>query len=87
MMEVIVKRPETELVEKIKNTRGKNKEVVKIVEEIKRVRVKALRGDEWEIEEDLVLKEGKVYILKGEMLQTKIIQLHHDVPVAGHRRR
>ena len=46
MMEVIVKRPETELVEKIKNTRGKNKEVVKIVEEIKRVRVKALRGDE-----------------------------------------
>jgi len=46
MMKVIVKRPEIELVEKIKNTRGKNKEVVKIVEEIKRVRVKALRGDE-----------------------------------------
>ena len=42
--------------------REKDKEVVKIVKEIKKVMVKALRGDEWKIEEDLVLKEGKVYI-------------------------
>jgi len=32
-----------------------------------------------------VLKEGKVYILKDEELRVEIIQLHHDVPVAGHR--
>jgi len=36
------------------------------------------------MEEELVLKEGKVYILKDEKLRTEIIWLHHDVPMAGH---
>ena len=39
------------------------------------------------IEGDLVLKEGKVYILKDEELRTEIIQLHHNVLVAGHGER
>jgi len=32
----------------------------------------------------LVLKEGKIYIPKDEELRVEIIQLHHDVLVAGH---
>jgi len=36
------------------------------------------------MEGDLVLKEGKVYVLKNKELWTEIIQLHHNVPVAGH---
>jgi len=36
---------------------------VKVVEEIKKMKVRNLRGNEWEIERDLVLKEGKVYVL------------------------
>jgi len=32
----------------------------------------------------LVLKDGKVYVLKNEELRAEIIQLHHDVPVAGY---
>jgi len=32
----------------------------------------------------LVLKEGKIYVLKDEKLRAEIIQLHHDVPAAGH---
>jgi len=36
------------------------------------------------LEEDLVLKKGKVYVLKDEELRVEIIQLHHDVLVAGH---
>ena len=32
---------------------------------------------------ELVLKEEKVYILKDEELRTEIIQLHHNIPVAG----
>jgi len=36
------------------------------------------------MEEELVLKEGKVYILKDKKLRTEIIWLHHDVPMAGH---
>jgi len=44
-----------------------------------------LQGEKWQVEGDLVLKKGKVYVLKDEMLRTEIIQLHHDIPVAGHR--
>ena len=33
---------------------------------------------------ELVLKEGKVYVLKDEKLRTEIIRLHHDVLIAGH---
>ena len=36
------------------------------------------------MEGDLVLKEGKVYVLKDVELRTEIIQLHHDIPAAGH---
>jgi len=32
----------------------------------------------------LVLKEEKVYVLKDEELRVEVIQLHHDVPMAGH---
>ena len=63
---------------------SKDKDVVKVVEEIKRVGVKELRGNEWKIEGDLVLKEGKVYVLKDEELRVEIIRLHHDMPTAGH---
>ena len=32
----------------------------------------------------MVLKEGKIYVLKDKELRAEIIRLHHDVPVAGH---
>ena len=31
-----------------------------------------------------MLKEGKIYIPKDEELRVEIIQLHHDIPAAGH---
>jgi len=46
---------------KIKKAREKNKEIVKVVEKIKKVGVKALRGEELEIKGELMLKEQKVY--------------------------
>jgi len=49
---------------KIKIARSKDKEVVKVVEEMKRIEIRMLQGEEWQIEENLVIKEGKVYILK-----------------------
>jgi len=49
---------------------------------MKKARVKELRGEEWKIEGDLVIKEGKVYISKDVKLRAEIIRLHHDVPVA-----
>jgi len=84
MYEVVVEGPEVELVEKIKKARSKDEDVIKVVEEMKKAGVRELRGNEWKIEDDLVLKEGKVYVPKDEELRVEIIWLHHDVPVAGH---
>ena len=85
--EVIIEGSEVEIVEKIKKARGKDEEVVRIVEEMKKVKVKAIQGEEWQIEGELVLKEGKIYVPKDEELRTEIIQLYHDVPAVGHRRK
>jgi len=71
----------------MKKARGKDKEVVRVVETMKKARVKVLRGEKWQIEEDLVLKEGKIYVLKDEKLRIEIIWLYHDTLVAGHRGR
>ena len=46
--------------------------------------VKTLRDEEWQIEEGLVLKKGRVYIPKDEKLRVEIIQLHHNMPIAGY---
>ena len=87
LQEVIIEKPEVDILEKIKKVRSKNEDVVRIVEEMKKAKVKELRGEEWKIEEDLVLKKGKIYVLKDEELRAEIIWLHHDVLVAGHGRR
>jgi len=60
--------------------------VVKAVEELKKTGVKMLRDEEWEIEDGVVLKEGRIYIPERE-LRGEVIQLHHDTPVEGHGRR
>ena len=87
MYEVVVEGPEVEIVEKIRKARSKDKDVVRVVEEMKKVGVKELRGNEWKIEGDLVLKKEKIYMLKDEELRVEVIQLHHDVPAVGHEGR
>ena len=82
--EVVVEGPEVDLLEKIKKARSKDEDVIRVVEEMKKTGVKELRGNEWKIEEDLVLKEGKVYVPKDEELRAEVIRLYHDVPAAGH---
>jgi len=82
----LVEGPEEEIVKKIKEARDKDEEVIKAVEEMKKAGVKMLRNKEWQIEEGLVLKEGRVYMLKDKKLRVEIIQLHHDTPIAKHGR-
>ena len=84
MYEVVVEGPEVEIVEKIKRTRSKNKDVVRVVEEMKKAGIKELRGNESKIKGDIVLKEEKVYVPKDEKLKAEVIQLHHDMLVVGH---
>jgi len=87
IQEVVIKGPEVEIIEKIKKARSKDEDVVRVVEEMKKVRVKELQGNKWQIEGKLVLKEGKIYIPKEEELRVEIIWLHYNVPAAGHRDR
>ena len=51
--EVVIKGPEVGIVEKIKKARSKDKEVVRIVEEMKKAEVKVLQEDEWQVERDV----------------------------------
>ena len=51
---------------------------------MKNTGVKELRGNEWKIEGDLMLKEGKVYVPKNKELRAEVIWLHHHIPAAGH---
>ena len=87
LQEVVLEGPEVDMLEKIKKTRSRDEDVVRIVEEMKKAKVKELQGNEWQIEGELVLKEGKVYVSKDEELRTEVIRLHHDVPAAGYRGR
>ena len=51
---------------------------------MKKAEVKELRGEEWKVEGELVIKEGKIYVPKDEELRAEIIQLHHDVLAVEH---
>jgi len=84
MYEVVVEGPEVNILEKIKRARSKDEDVVRVVEEMKKAGVRELWGNEWKIEGELVLKEGKVYVPKDEELRAEVIWLHHDVLASGH---
>jgi len=83
-MKRLIEGPEEEIVKRIREARDKDEEVIKVVEEMKKAGVKTLGDEEWQIEKELVLKEGRVYVLKDEKLRLEIIQLHHNTPIAGH---
>ena len=76
LQEVVIEGPEVDIIEKIKKARCNGEDVVRVVEEMKKAGVKELRGNEWKIEGDLVLKEEK--------LRVEIIQLHHNMPAVEH---
>jgi len=63
---------EGDLRERIKKAQEEDKKVVKAIEELKKAGVKMLRDEEWEIEDGVVLKEGRIYVsereLRGEVI-------------------
>jgi len=83
--QLMIEGAEKEIIEKIKKSEAKDNEVVKVVKEMKKAGVKVLRNDEWQMKDDLVLKKGKVYVPRDDELRLEIIQLHHDMSIAGHR--
>ena len=65
--QLLIERAKKEINEKIKKLEAKDDEIIKVVEEMKKVEVKVLRNNEQQIENDLVLKEGKMYVLRDEL--------------------
>ena len=82
-VEVIVEG--VDLLEKMKQSRVKDNEMIKAVEEIKQAGVKILRDEEQREVDSIMYKERKMYILRDEKLRIEIIWLHHDTPVGGYR--
>ena len=58
--------------ERIKKAQEGDEKVVKAVEELKRAEIKTLKDEEWKIENRIVMKEERIYVLEGE-LRGKII--------------
>ena len=73
-----------DLLEKAKQLRVKDGEVIKTVEKIKQAGVKILRDEEWREVDSVMYKKGKVYIPKDNVLRLEIIRLYYDTPVEGH---
>jgi len=63
---------EGNLKERTKSTQKGDEKVVKAVEEMKKAGIKTLRDKEWKIKNGIVMKEGKIYVPKGE-LRRKVI--------------
>ena len=84
LQEIVIEGPEIDILEKIKKATSRDEDIVRIVEEMKKAKVKKLRGNKWQMEGDLVLKEGKVYVSKDKELRAEVIWLYHNVPAAGH---
>ena len=72
------------LKKKICKSKAQDEQVVKAVEAMKKAGVKTLNGREWEIEQDLILWHGKVYVPKNNKLRLEIVCLHHNMPIGGH---
>jgi len=80
-VEIIVE--EVNLKDRIKKAQEGDKKVVKAVEELKKAGIKTLRDEEWEIEDGIIMKEGRIYVPEGE-LKSEVIRLHYDTPVGEH---
>ena len=81
MAEMIIEEGNSK--ERIKRAQEGDEKVVKVVEEMKKAGIKTLKDEEWEIEDGIVMKEGKIYVPEEE-LRGEVIQLHHNTPVGGH---
>ena len=75
-----------DLLEKVRQSRVRDDEVVKVMEEMKWAGVKILRDEEWREINSIMYKKGKVYISKDKKLRVEIIRLYYDIPVQEHGR-
>ena len=77
---------EVDLLEKVRQSKVKDDEVVRVVKEIKWAKVKILWDEEYKEVDGVIYKEKKIYMPKNDMLRAEIIRLHHDMPVRRYGR-
>jgi len=82
--QLLIERAEEEIIEKIKKSEAKGNKIIKAVEEMKKTRIKMLKNDKWQMEDNLVLKEKKIYVLRDNELRLEIIWLHHNTLITEH---
>ena len=70
-----------------RKNKNNNKKIVRVVKKMKKMKVKVLRGNEQQIEGELILKKEKIYILKNEKLKIKIIQFYYGVLITEYKER
>ena len=80
-MEMLMQKED--LKERIRKAQEGDEKIIKAVEELKKAGIKTLRDEEWEVENGIVIKEGRTYIPEGN-LRREIIQLHHNTLVEEH---
>ena len=82
-VEVIIEK--VDLLEKVKQSRVKDDEIIKTVKEIKQAGVKMLRDEEWREVDGVIYKEEKVYVPKDNILRMEIIRLYHNTLVERYK--
>ena len=82
-VEVIIEG--VDLLEKVRQLRVKDNEVIKVVEEMKQTGVKMLKDKKQQEVDGIMYKEEKVYVPKDDKLRAEIIRLYYNIPVEEHR--
>src|SRR6202453_1705448 len=65
---ILINAEETPLLSEIQKSKIYDESIVKAIEDLKKSSIKRLRSDEWQLEQDLILFRGKVYVPKDDNL-------------------
>lgn len=82
--EVIAEGSEKSILSKIRKSKAYDESVAKAIEELKRSPTNRLHEEEWSLDQELILFNGKVYVPKDMAIRTEIVKLCHDSTIAGH---
>ena len=72
---------EGNLKERIKRAQEGDEKIVKVVEEMKKTRIKTLKDKEQKIEDRIVIKKGKIYVPEGELRDIMLSQQYVTISV------
>ena len=78
--------PEKSLLRRIRECSDRDQVVVDALQKLDKLGPARLQSDlvDWNVEQDLLLYRGKVYVPKDQSLRADLVRLHHDSPLAGH---